>query len=349
MKRPRFTFRRLRPPIRFEGSVGARVQYSMHALGSALPGGPRSLAIKLLSLSARPFFDPRNAVILDLGFPFRVELNDPLWTRLLYSAYTYEPEIEFILTKALDERTVFIDGGANKGYWTNFVLSRPHRKVIAIEAASETFERLTANVRLTDARPLLLQAALFETSGARLSLVADRQRPGRSHLSKSGLGGEPGSAVVGRHQRLETVGTVTLDEIFHKYLQAGDRVIVKLDIEGAETSALRGGRRSLATLEPLVLYEDHGRDPEASASRFVIEELGLAVFYCEAGVLRHLAGLAEVKLAKGANPLLGTDFFACSQSSQFFALLKELEGSSVDSRAVSRSVKSRGSAPGKHS
>lgn len=333
MSRFHLSSRAVRPPVRFQGSFAARLQYSLHVLCAILLRGPRSGAIKFLASHLRPLFDERNAVVVDLGFPFRIDLQDPLWTRLLYTSYVYEPDIEFILTHALDCNTVFIDGGANKGYWSSFVLARPHKRVISVEAVERTFRSLEANVELSGGQADLIQAALFEVSGATLSLVADRQRPGRSHLLNPGVEQDPPEDPIGLHQHLETVLSLTLDDLLDRFLEPEDRrVIVKLDLEGAETSALKGGTRLLQATNPLVVYEDHGRDASAGTSRFVMEELGLAVFNCESGHVRRLVDHTEIQRAKGANRRLGTDFFACSEASPFFQTLADLTGESSATR-----------------
>ncbi len=72
--------------------------------------------------------------------------------------------------------------------------------------------------------------------------------------------------------------TITLDAIFQKFNHDGkDRVVIKLDIEGAEIQALKGASDILMH-EPLIIYEDHGKDRNSTISRYISEELGYEIY-----------------------------------------------------------------------
>ena len=49
---------------------------------------------------------------------FSFILKDPYYNRLIYTKYKYEPEIEFLLQKLKYINFIFLDAGANYGYWS---------------------------------------------------------------------------------------------------------------------------------------------------------------------------------------------------------------------------------------
>src|SRR5262249_45406239 len=141
-----------------------------------------------------------------------------------------------------------------------------HRS-IAIEAATGTFERLLANCALNGNRFECLHGAVAERSGENVTFAIS------AHHSSSGIAE---SGEIPEVRGTEVVPTVTLDEVLADGGADHGPVIVKLDVEGAEVAALHGGRK-LLEIDALLLYEDHGKDPESRVSAAVLE-LGWTVF-----------------------------------------------------------------------
>ena len=89
-----------------------------------------------------------SAVVAVDGVRLRVYLSDGYWVHLLFFAGRYEPEIEAALRRVLRPGMPFIDCGANIGYWSLLAAVRHQARVIAIEPARSSFERLSENVKL---------------------------------------------------------------------------------------------------------------------------------------------------------------------------------------------------------
>src|SRR5439155_17183809 len=105
-------------------------------------------------------FAPTNCAILAQGQrKYRIYLNDGYWTPLLHQGFHYEDELEEILNLALSDRTVFLDCGANHGYWSIFATQTLHSadQILAVEATAGPFNRLCENMRLNDARFQVIQ------------------------------------------------------------------------------------------------------------------------------------------------------------------------------------------------
>ncbi len=57
-------------------------------------------------------------MIVEGSWKFRYPSNDYYWNRLLDAGWHYEPEIDSVLRKFANLPFVFIDLGANFGFWS---------------------------------------------------------------------------------------------------------------------------------------------------------------------------------------------------------------------------------------
>jgi len=247
---------------------------------------------------------------------FAFDLGDPYWARLLARGFVYEPEIDGILRAFADAPYTFVDAGANLGYWSILTSSREfgsHRS-IALEAASQTFERLLGNRALNANRFDCVRGAVAEHGGATVTFAIS------AHHAGSGIAD---SGEIRRVQGSEDVPTVTLDDVIAEHGAAAELVIVKLDVEGAEVAALRGARKLLER-DALILYEDHGKDPEARVSAAALE-LGWTVLLPgrDGFVSADLAGIRRFK--RRAN--VGYNLVACRAGSRMHKELHARLGS----------------------
>jgi len=82
----------------------------------------------------------------DTNFSFL--LKDPYYNRLIYPKYKYEPEIEFLLQKLKKINFLFMDVGANFGYWSVLISSKKYNKkeVIALEPLKSNYNYLKKNM-----------------------------------------------------------------------------------------------------------------------------------------------------------------------------------------------------------
>jgi len=271
---------------------------------------------KLANLIGSHLFGAHNnaVIALDRYGRLRLSLRDGYWINLLFSDFQYETEVMVVLGRALTRRDVFfIDCGANIGYWSivaSSVISMPER-VLAIEASPPVFERLCDNAALNDHRFKCLLAAAWSRDDEMLQIVShDKRHAGSSVVSRRGKQHEAG-------YRTDEVRSVTLDTICEKYVPEEVEIILKLDVEGAEIAALQGAEKLLTERHPLLVYEDHGNDPDSTVSQVVLQELGMHVYYCtdRSSVIR-MRDVAEIRRLK-TNASRGYNFFACTPNSVF--------------------------------
>lgn len=138
----------------------------------------------------------------------------------------------------VEEFDTAVDGGAHVGSWTR-EMAKVFSTVIAIEPAEDTYKCLLKNIEGLD-NIVELNAALGSTSG-RGKVVDDISRQGNtgSRFMQIDSGG--------------SVDLVTLDS-----LELGNLDFLKLDVEGFEYYALKGGEQTITHFEPVVLVEEKG-------------------------------------------------------------------------------------------
>jgi len=202
------------------------------------------------------------AVRLNDDAVFEFPYGDGYWSKLLNRAYTYEDELELLFEDSIDVDYVLIDCGANYGYWSVLVSSRPFgaHKVIAIEPSAENFPKLANNAHVNGDRFETMKCAIGSARGtARLS--------GTKHEAFS----IAGSTSAGG----EEVPVIALDNLIDDGKVAGvGKYLIKLDVEGVEIEAIKGGARLLAA-DSVILCEEHGNDPDHTVSRYILDQTPL--------------------------------------------------------------------------
>jgi len=247
------------------------------------------------------------------GCLLQFRLSDGYWARLVSRSYVYEPEIWLVLRHFRDKtHAVFLDCGANYGYWS-IALSGPEfgwKQVVAIEASPSTYECLTRNRELNADRFKSLNRAIYSASGVWVSVgSADGH-----HASAS-------ISVDGGHSSVETV---TVDDLVSANCpQPASSIILKLDVEGVEIDALAGASKSLAS-DTLIIYEDHGNDPDSKVTAHILLHLDANVYFVtdEERILQ--IGSAEDARRQKRNAGKGYNFFAAVRGSDFDNRLREL-------------------------
>jgi FkbM family methyltransferase len=155
---------------------------------------------------------------------------------------------------------VVIDCGAHIGGFTRVALRAGARMVVAIEPESSNLLAFEKNLaqELRTGKVKLIRKGVWDTSG-RVSL----------HLSRVG---DSHSLVIPHNDKgEETVEVTTLDALVES-LSLPQIDFVKMDIEGAEQNALRGGRQLLRRWHPrLAIASYHLKGDPAAISGIVWE------------------------------------------------------------------------------
>src|SRR5688572_2873583 len=174
---------------------------------------------------------------------FRVPASDTSLVPHLLAHRCWEPHILHWLTRTLHPSHVFVDVGANIGYFT--VLCAPLvSRVIAFEPGSSSFRYCRENLKLNDVQNVELHPYGLWHENATLRIKRDDSSLMTAAIDRSG------STASG-----ETIRSVAFDEFAASHLQLSRLDVVKMDIEGAELSALRGMTRTLARFRPAIVME----------------------------------------------------------------------------------------------
>lgn len=231
------------------------------------------------------------------GDGFEFPYGDRYWSTMVRRGRVYEEGIESVLAAVADVDFAFVDCGANYGYWSVRVSGGGFgaHPTVAIEAAPDTFAWLERNLAVNGGRFVAMNRAVGARSGDTVAIY------GAKHEARTTVGeGGP---------RLAEVKTIALDDVLLiPEIASAGRIVVKLDVEGAEIAALQGGKRMLER-DVLIAYEDHGSDRAHCVSRHLTHDLGMQLYAVEEGPVRRVTDLAELD-AFMTNRRWGYDFFA---------------------------------------
>ena len=173
------------------------------------------------------------AIKLNSDATFEFPYGDGYWSKLLNRSYQYEDELELLFRDSVGVDYTLLDCGANFGYWSVLVSSAPYgsHKAIAIEPSSQNFAILANNAEINGNRFEVMKCAIGAVRGtARLS--------GTKHEAFS-IAGAAGSGG-------EEVPVIALDNLLDDgRISAQGKYLIKLDVEGVEVEAIKGGTRLL--------------------------------------------------------------------------------------------------------
>ena len=190
-------------------------------------------------------FHPRYPFALDRG-PRARELisSDP------NNPFGHEPELAHLLDLLVPDDGVFLDVGANYGYFSIYLAARPnfHGEIHAFEPVATTFAGLLG---LVDS----LRCDKIVTSHH----VAASDELGTVKMAVAGI--DPGLASIkeGNLEEGEVVQKITLDSLNFKRVD-----FMKIDVEGHEAQALRGARTTIRDQNPFIFFESwiSAKEPE---------------------------------------------------------------------------------------
>ena len=154
--------------------------------------------------------------------------------RVLFHGEEYEPTMCRTLEAYLKPSSVFVDVGANEGFFSVIAakLVGTTGIVAAVEPQSRLMPVLTTNCDLNGANAIrLLQIAVSDSVGYSLLHLSPDTNPGSTSLWRSTRYKLP----------TERVETLTLSQVFDRQgFEYAD--LVKMDIEGAEYEAILGSQ-----------------------------------------------------------------------------------------------------------
>jgi FkbM family methyltransferase len=257
-------------PIQFDRASGAlvganaweRLAAMALVLGSKVSAGFSHRGYNMCANLLRTALPERGIQVkLNPDAVFEFPYGDGYWSKLLNRSFRYEDELELLFRDSADVDYTLLDCGANYGYWSVLASSKPFgsRKAIAIEPSSQNFPKLVNNAGINGNRFETVKCAIGAARGtARLS--------GIKHEAFS---------IAGEQSGGEEVPVIALDNLLDDgKVSAGGKYLIKLDVEGVEIEAMKGGAR-LMRGDSMLLCEEHGNDPGHTVSRYILEQTPL--------------------------------------------------------------------------
>jgi FkbM family methyltransferase len=202
------------------------------------------------------------AIRLNSDATFEFPYGDGYWSKLLNRSYCYEDELELLFKDSADVDYTLIDCGANFGYWSVLISSAPYgsHTVIAIEPSSQNFAKLKNNAEINGNRFEAIRCAIGANRGT--ALLSGTKHEAFSIAGNAGGGGEE-------------VPVIALDNLLDDgKVSPGGKYLIKLDVEGVEIEAIKGGTRLLQG-DSVLLCEEHGNDRHHTVSRYILEQTPL--------------------------------------------------------------------------
>lgn len=158
----------------------------------------------------------------------------------------YEKELGDLLKKVLRPDDVFIDIGANIGYFSLLSATiAPSAKVISFEPVKDLFKKMNENFSINDIRNIEgINAAVGEKNEERELYLSDPDNLGMSSFQQpeNYSGRKEKVVVIVFDDWFKTSGLTKID-------------LIKLDIEGSELAALKGMRVVLEEQRPVLILE----------------------------------------------------------------------------------------------
>jgi FkbM family methyltransferase len=292
--------------------VSVRIHYSILRSSAALLRGVGYRGLRKLCRSISSFFPRDNSATVEVeGRRLRVYLNDDYWVRYALFGFSYEMEIARVLDEVLDCRAIFLDCGANIGYWSVYAGKKvgSRDRVVAVEPSGSTFARLVENSELNCRSFSAVRKAVYSRSGETLQFRVDPARHDSNSIVPGGLADAHGC-------RSEPVDSITIDDLFEKVpIPDGgvSNVVVKVDVEGAEPEAFQGAQ-GLIGRGAVFIYEDHGSDRLCRSTEFALRS-SLEVYFLHSVMQPvRICGLGQLAALKEC-PTRGYNLVAARKDS----------------------------------
>ena len=203
------------------------------------------------------------AIKLNADAVFEFPYGDGYWSKLLNRSYHYEDELELLFRDSADVDYTLIDCGANYGYWSVLVSSAPLRLAQGDRDRAVVAEFSQACQQCRDQRQPLRADEMRDRRRARQRAALRHQARSVQHRRRRRQR-RRGSAG---HRARQSASTTAR-------LSASGKYLIKLDVEGVEIEAIKGGARLLQG-DSVILCEEHGNDPDHTVSRYILEQTPL--------------------------------------------------------------------------
>jgi FkbM family methyltransferase len=195
----------------------------------------------------RPFSVDEQGLWFNTKYGFSVFSN--LKDRILelnVNATWENMESSFILDN-LKEGDVFVDVGANIGYFSMLAARQKAGKVLAIEPAPKTYDILNMNIKHN----------MFANVIESFNIVLGSEKRTAKFIYSLGPKNHVEYEVDNIRTNLPTtnVNVITLDDLLKSRKEVNKIDFIKVDVEGYEYDFLLGAKKTIEAFKPIILME----------------------------------------------------------------------------------------------
>jgi FkbM family methyltransferase len=194
--------------------------------------------------------EPTKTISIPLGLRLKVFTKDVGVGLPLILKGEYEPKQTELFMQNLKDGDIVFDIGANVGYYTLLAskIVGSNGKVVAFEPDKENFSLLKENLDLNNCQNIEIREEAVSDENGLIAFNTEKNNKGESAISKNG--------------KTEVLG-VTLDSFSSQRRLSPS--LIKMDIEGAEILALKGGTNFFNSCKNLKLFIEYN---PSSVKRF---------------------------------------------------------------------------------
>lgn len=170
--------------------------------------------------------------------------------RALFVQGMYDPNLNVVIDALLPKNGVFIDAGANMGYFSLLAARKvgTEGRIFAVEPSSRDFIRLVDNVNINELHEIIscYKLAFSDSAGTAEIIIANDERSGLNTL------GIDFSTKGIEKVDTEKVEKITIDDFVERE-EIKNVDVIKLDIEGSEFAALSGAKNTVQKYRPAIM------------------------------------------------------------------------------------------------
>jgi hypothetical protein len=205
----------------------------------------------------------------NIGFgSFLVMENDLIGNFIARHGY-WEQHLYALYSQFIKPEHVIIDAGANIGFHT-VQFARLGKMVYAFEPQSLIFNLLSANILINDLSPNVKQyrLGLYDVD------TELNMEPIEKYTEKNGMLNYGGIGVTKESVDTECIDLINWDIHFSNVKHVD---CIKMDIQGAELSALKGMKKILTKCKPWMMLENYDHDGDKPVIEY-LTEIGYTIY-----------------------------------------------------------------------
>jgi len=199
------------------------------------------------------------------------------------------------IKKFSDKKNLFfLDCGCNYGFYSFYTASLSKNNfVISFEASLKTIGDFDKNLQLNNFQNIILKNLAISDIDNNKVLLNEGLNDWESSLTHNNF----------EKKNITMINTTTIDSALKKYSIDNQFLFIKLDIEGHEFQAIKGGENTIRKYKPIIIIELSKYIFENNENSFFFLEKFLLNFdYSIYGINNKLITIEEVKhLLKGLN------------------------------------------------